>query len=543
MGSLSVEFTRLAQITKESKYYDAIARITNEFEIWQKSTRVPGLWPRSVDASGCKKPEQMLTTQSEQTMQHGSAANLDQSREGAAAGDKLANGQPGSAAPQVAKGEEPLIPISGGSASGRANTKITSNIAHADKATINPLIGSDTTAEVYRKEVVKRQLTPDDTKLVSQPATGATKKPKFDCEPQGLTSPPKMGLEHFTVGGMADSVYEYLPKQYMLLGGVVEQYQVMYELAIEATSKHLLYRPMVPGDRNILHLGSASLDADASLDTPGDLKLKTEGSHLGCFAGGMYAVGAKIFGRKDDMDIAAKLTDGCVWAYEATQTGIMPEEFMLVACEDRESCSWNQTKYHEALDPYQTNRETSSQRHPQSDLSGNRRMSSGKTGSTVEQPEQAKSPPAAQAFIPPADGKAENKVEQSEQAKSPLPADFYDIPDYKPTKRQLEDIKSNSPAVKPMDELAEKLTSSNILLKADSLGKEDKKGGIRTQKVDAVDNVPTNTYVPPTSESPTIPTHEEFVAARIKDERLPPGFTGIRDRRYILRYEKTGVYH
>ena len=57
LGSLSVEFTRLAQITKESKYYDAIARITNEFEIWQNHTRLPGLWPLKVDASGCKKPD------------------------------------------------------------------------------------------------------------------------------------------------------------------------------------------------------------------------------------------------------------------------------------------------------------------------------------------------------------------------------------------------------------------------------------------------------------------------------------------------------
>src|SRR5271156_2241650 len=57
LGSLSVEFTRLAQITKEMKYYDAVARITNELEKWQQHTKLPGMWPTSVDASGCKKPE------------------------------------------------------------------------------------------------------------------------------------------------------------------------------------------------------------------------------------------------------------------------------------------------------------------------------------------------------------------------------------------------------------------------------------------------------------------------------------------------------
>lgn len=62
LGSLSVEFTRLAQITKEAKYYDAVARITNELDIWQNNTKMPGLWPQQVDASGCKKPD--MNTQS-----------------------------------------------------------------------------------------------------------------------------------------------------------------------------------------------------------------------------------------------------------------------------------------------------------------------------------------------------------------------------------------------------------------------------------------------------------------------------------------------
>ena len=54
IGSLSMEFTRLAQITQENKYYDAIARITNELEIMQNNTKLPGMWPLKIDASGCK---------------------------------------------------------------------------------------------------------------------------------------------------------------------------------------------------------------------------------------------------------------------------------------------------------------------------------------------------------------------------------------------------------------------------------------------------------------------------------------------------------
>lgn len=76
LGSLSVEFTRLAQITKEARYYDAVARITNEFDIWQNNTRLPGLWPIKVDASGCKKPDMSLSQAShDHTAEYGSSYN------------------------------------------------------------------------------------------------------------------------------------------------------------------------------------------------------------------------------------------------------------------------------------------------------------------------------------------------------------------------------------------------------------------------------------------------------------------------------------
>lgn len=56
LGSLSMEFTRLAQLTKEPKYYDAIARITNALSDWQDAgTKLEGVFPGNVDASGCNR--------------------------------------------------------------------------------------------------------------------------------------------------------------------------------------------------------------------------------------------------------------------------------------------------------------------------------------------------------------------------------------------------------------------------------------------------------------------------------------------------------
>lgn len=50
IGSLSLEFTRLSQLSGDPKYYDAIQRIMNAFEESQNSTRLPGMWPVSLNA-------------------------------------------------------------------------------------------------------------------------------------------------------------------------------------------------------------------------------------------------------------------------------------------------------------------------------------------------------------------------------------------------------------------------------------------------------------------------------------------------------------
>ncbi|KAI8938427.1 hypothetical protein NX059_004320 [Plenodomus lindquistii] len=48
LGSLTMEFTRLAQITSETKYYDAVARITLLLAREQPKTKLPGLWPTLI---------------------------------------------------------------------------------------------------------------------------------------------------------------------------------------------------------------------------------------------------------------------------------------------------------------------------------------------------------------------------------------------------------------------------------------------------------------------------------------------------------------
>jgi len=53
-----MEFTRLAQLTKDDRYYDAIARITDALSDWQdRGTMLDGVFPDNVDASGCNRTE------------------------------------------------------------------------------------------------------------------------------------------------------------------------------------------------------------------------------------------------------------------------------------------------------------------------------------------------------------------------------------------------------------------------------------------------------------------------------------------------------
>jgi mannosyl-oligosaccharide alpha-1,2-mannosidase len=65
LGSMSLEFTRLAQLTGEQKYYDAIARVTDAFEELQNregATAIPGIFPEHLDASGCNRSAPLPST-------------------------------------------------------------------------------------------------------------------------------------------------------------------------------------------------------------------------------------------------------------------------------------------------------------------------------------------------------------------------------------------------------------------------------------------------------------------------------------------------
>lgn len=50
LGSFSLEFTRLSQLSNDPRYFDAIQRITDEFDRQQETTKLPGMFPVVVNA-------------------------------------------------------------------------------------------------------------------------------------------------------------------------------------------------------------------------------------------------------------------------------------------------------------------------------------------------------------------------------------------------------------------------------------------------------------------------------------------------------------
>ncbi|KAI3552259.1 glycosyl hydrolase family 47 [Colletotrichum filicis] len=156
----------------------------------------------------------------------------------------------------------------------------------------------------------------------------------------------------FTLGALADSLYEYLPKMFALLGGRDPSYEKMYIGAMAIVEQHILFRPMVPDRDDILFAGDAFIYADR-------IEHVSDGQHLACFAGGMLGLGGRLFSVDNHVALGEKVARGCAWAYDAFPSGVMPENFNLIPCEARKTgdtqkddeCLWDEPRWKSEGDP------------------------------------------------------------------------------------------------------------------------------------------------------------------------------------------------
>ncbi|KAM0793373.1 hypothetical protein ACM66B_000828 [Microbotryomycetes sp. NB124-2] len=130
---------------------------------------------------------------------------------------------------------------------------------------------------------------------------------------------PEQMAGDYTLGGLADSYYEYLIKQAQLVSNVHPQFARMYEDVADSTTNYLASEiEVVPGREDLVNLGMRQW---------GHYSHTWE--HLTCFAGGMLGLGAKTLGRPEDLEIAKNYTETCAWAYESTATGLAPETLVF----------------------------------------------------------------------------------------------------------------------------------------------------------------------------------------------------------------------
>jgi len=154
----------------------------------------------------------------------------------------------------------------------------------------------------------------------------------------------------FTLGALSDSMYEYVLKMHLLLGATEPKYEQLYLTAADTIIKHLVFRPMTPNNPNILFTGTYRVGDNVPLEP--------EGQHLACFAGGMFALGGRVFGIPEHVDIGARLTNGCIWAYNSFPTGVAPEIFKLVPCKSLKKCKWDENRWLKAVNTDMDGRDT-----------------------------------------------------------------------------------------------------------------------------------------------------------------------------------------
>ncbi|KAK3985758.1 glycoside hydrolase [Cladorrhinum sp. PSN332] len=148
----------------------------------------------------------------------------------------------------------------------------------------------------------------------------------------------------FTLAGCVDSLYEYFPKMHFLLSGAEPKYLFLTRNFLSAAKTHLLFRPFVPRNDDILIAGNRNVDSETGKPFP----LDPETEHLACFIGGTFALAGRLLQSPEDVSVGAKLTRGCVYAYRSFPTGIMPERLNMAVCEDKlNGCKWNETRWEE----------------------------------------------------------------------------------------------------------------------------------------------------------------------------------------------------
>ncbi|KAG0049832.1 hypothetical protein BGZ83_005359 [Gryganskiella cystojenkinii] len=128
-----------------------------------------------------------------------------------------------------------------------------------------------------------------------------------------------------SMGGMIDSYYEYLLKEWILLDGEEdsEGYRSAFEQAMDSVHKYMVSTPS-DGSEDYAIIGKVTTSSKS---------INPDMEHLACFISGTLAMSSKYFNRPQDLILAKKVAEACYQTYRRSKTGLSPESFKFRSVE------------------------------------------------------------------------------------------------------------------------------------------------------------------------------------------------------------------
>ncbi|GAC92612.1 glycoside hydrolase [Pseudozyma hubeiensis SY62] len=127
--------------------------------------------------------------------------------------------------------------------------------------------------------------------------------------------------DYVTWGGGSDSFFEYLIKYAYLTGDDKSIWVNTWVDSVASSIQHLVEHPEQTQASQLTYL------TDYSASNGGNLP---RWSHLGCFAGGNWILGAKMIGNDAFDAYGQALTGACANTYTSSPSGIGPESFVFI---------------------------------------------------------------------------------------------------------------------------------------------------------------------------------------------------------------------
>lgn len=135
---------------------------------------------------------------------------------------------------------------------------------------------------------------------------------------------PKTGQpadDYVTWGGGSDSFFEYLIKYAYLTGDDQSLWIPTWVNSVSSSIKYLVQHPEQTKQSQLTYL------TDYSASLGGNIPIW---SHLGCFAGGNWILGAKMINQAAFDEYGQALTAACANTYSSSPSGIGPEAFVFI---------------------------------------------------------------------------------------------------------------------------------------------------------------------------------------------------------------------